>query len=370
MPAGPATAAELAANPTDRIKVLAETRGEGGFVVLAPSGGRTHPSGKPWQVVSGGPDTIATVTVEERRRCSTCSGRSTRCPARQPSPPAPVRPRRRVGPVTISRTGQMGGHLGTARLAGRCRGRRVQHWCRPGKTAGTSATTGYGQPMVSSTCSRRAPTSTPSGPTASLRRTRCSTTGATTGPPHGPRGRGLRHAERLDQADAERRRMDGPLSSVATGQPTDVPSRCLTASAGRVRPCPGGRYQDADRPLWVGGAWDGGRMCRRAGPGRALAWLGRADKPVYRARAGARVTQSQALSVDAANRLTKPRNSYGTPTARRFDRPRSSGTSERAPRGAAKRRQRGAGIAPRWPRPSTQPRRPKKSRCPQHPPGE
>lgn len=45
--------------------VLAETRGEGGWVVLAPSHGTTHATGKPWQMVLGGPSTIATVTPDE-----------------------------------------------------------------------------------------------------------------------------------------------------------------------------------------------------------------------------------------------------------------------------------------------------------------
>src|SRR5690606_14476624 len=47
-------------------EVLAETRGEGGYVIVAPSGGRTHPSGKPWNLLVGGIDSIATITPEER----------------------------------------------------------------------------------------------------------------------------------------------------------------------------------------------------------------------------------------------------------------------------------------------------------------
>jgi putative DNA primase/helicase len=62
----PSTAAELAENPHARIKVLLETRGEGGFVVVAPSGGRTHDTGNAWTIVAGGPDTIATITEAER----------------------------------------------------------------------------------------------------------------------------------------------------------------------------------------------------------------------------------------------------------------------------------------------------------------
>src|SRR5690606_23024409 len=44
----------------------AETRGEGGYVIVAASGGRTHPSEKPWPGIIGGVDTVATVTGEER----------------------------------------------------------------------------------------------------------------------------------------------------------------------------------------------------------------------------------------------------------------------------------------------------------------
>lgn len=62
----PATAAELAAKPGDRVKVLIETRGEGGFTITAPSGGATHETGRCWRLIKGGPDTIATISEEER----------------------------------------------------------------------------------------------------------------------------------------------------------------------------------------------------------------------------------------------------------------------------------------------------------------
>jgi P4 family phage/plasmid primase-like protien len=47
-------------------ETLAETRGTGGFVVLAPSGGRVHPSGRPYVRLSGGPGTLPTITREQR----------------------------------------------------------------------------------------------------------------------------------------------------------------------------------------------------------------------------------------------------------------------------------------------------------------
>jgi hypothetical protein len=62
----PATAAELELDPKDRLKVLAETRGEGGFVVVAPSHGPVHPSGQPWVILAGQPGVLPTITAAER----------------------------------------------------------------------------------------------------------------------------------------------------------------------------------------------------------------------------------------------------------------------------------------------------------------
>ena len=53
------------ARTADR-RVLAETRGEGGFVVVAPSAGTTHPTGAGWSLVSGSIEQVATITVDER----------------------------------------------------------------------------------------------------------------------------------------------------------------------------------------------------------------------------------------------------------------------------------------------------------------
>jgi putative DNA primase/helicase len=48
------------------IKVLIETRGEGGYVIIAPSHGRVHPSGKPYVLLRGGLESIVTITPEDR----------------------------------------------------------------------------------------------------------------------------------------------------------------------------------------------------------------------------------------------------------------------------------------------------------------
>jgi hypothetical protein len=50
----------------DTVDVLAETRGEGGFVVVAPTLGVCHPSGGAWQLISGSIETIPYLTLDER----------------------------------------------------------------------------------------------------------------------------------------------------------------------------------------------------------------------------------------------------------------------------------------------------------------
>jgi putative DNA primase/helicase len=47
-------------------KVLIETRGEGGYAIVAPSCGPIHPSRKPYRLLSGGLETIAVLTPEEK----------------------------------------------------------------------------------------------------------------------------------------------------------------------------------------------------------------------------------------------------------------------------------------------------------------
>lgn len=48
------------------LKALIETRGEGGYCIIAPSNGRVHESGKPYTLLSGSLETIPTITPEER----------------------------------------------------------------------------------------------------------------------------------------------------------------------------------------------------------------------------------------------------------------------------------------------------------------
>lgn len=47
-------------------EVLAETRGEGGYFIAAPTPGSHHKTGNPWQVLAGGCETVPTITETER----------------------------------------------------------------------------------------------------------------------------------------------------------------------------------------------------------------------------------------------------------------------------------------------------------------
>ncbi|MGH2482798.1 MAG: bifunctional DNA primase/polymerase, partial [Ktedonobacteraceae bacterium] len=51
---------------TRRYQTLIETRGTGGLLIIAPSGGRVHPNGKPYQLLYGGVGQVATITPAER----------------------------------------------------------------------------------------------------------------------------------------------------------------------------------------------------------------------------------------------------------------------------------------------------------------
>lgn len=129
-------------------QVLIETRGEGGFTIVAPSGGRTHPSGEAWQLMAGGAASIPTITEEERDALYAIASLLDSMPAKQ-SPPRPAA-------SGAGRNGDDGlrpgddfnnkadwseilephGWTHTTNY-GQARG-----WTRPGKSVGTSATTG------------------------------------------------------------------------------------------------------------------------------------------------------------------------------------------------------------------------------------
>lgn len=135
--------------------VLAETRGEGGYVIGAPSPGTCHPAGKPWEHRSGRYGDIPLITWAERCLIhAAIRAVLDETPALPGPPPAPPRPLAatlveagagvRPGDDFEARTSwaeilepfgwQVESHTGNE-----------THWTRPGKDRreGSSATTGY-----------------------------------------------------------------------------------------------------------------------------------------------------------------------------------------------------------------------------------
>lgn len=127
----------------EKVKALIETRGTGGFAIVAPSNGATHPSGRPYVRRSGSFATIATITTDERIALFDLL----RSFDELPKPDEHHAPR-----ASASAPGARPGDDFCARATwasvlephgwrpGLRRG-EVQHWTRPGKKFGTSATT-------------------------------------------------------------------------------------------------------------------------------------------------------------------------------------------------------------------------------------
>lgn len=148
----PATATELDEKPGDRIRVLIETRGEGGYVITAPSNGRVHPTGRPWQIVAGGFDSIATITDGERDELFRLARLLDQLPEPAPRSPAAItsdgdRPGDRYNAASDVQKRTLEILLAHGWTEVWRRGSEV-HLRRPGKDRGVSATLGHIAPGV------------------------------------------------------------------------------------------------------------------------------------------------------------------------------------------------------------------------------
>lgn len=127
-------------------KATIETRGEGGFCIVAPSHGRVHASGLSYQLLQGGPAHIVTISATEREALLVL------CRTFDTSPPRPEQ----FPSMTSSgaRNGDRPGDLYAAATTWReilephgwvwlYRYGEVDYWRRPGKQYGASATTNY-----------------------------------------------------------------------------------------------------------------------------------------------------------------------------------------------------------------------------------
>jgi hypothetical protein len=124
---------------------LIETKGEGGYVITAPSHGAVHETGQPWVCVSGAFDTIAMITPDEREALHRIARTFDQVAKAEPKAPAEPRASSSVGPLPGEDFNSRGswendvlGPKGWTKLFTTANGN--QHWRRPGKNIGTSAT--------------------------------------------------------------------------------------------------------------------------------------------------------------------------------------------------------------------------------------
>jgi putative DNA primase/helicase len=132
--------------------VLAETRGEGGFVVVAPTPGSFHATGQPWVRVAGGPETIPTITMGEREVLHSLLATLNRAPRRAELAAVPfasdshatARPDGDVKPGDDFEAKTDWADILTPHGWSLVHTRgRERFWRRPGKTEGISASTGH-----------------------------------------------------------------------------------------------------------------------------------------------------------------------------------------------------------------------------------
>jgi putative DNA primase/helicase len=133
-------------NGRPTVEVLIETRGEGGFVVTAPSFGKVHQSGKPYELLAGGFASIATITPDERESLFDLARAFDEMPKKAIDDPIPL--------TSATKGGDRPGDRFNAetswreilephgwRFIGEGNGKGL--WTRPDKAHGVSATTNY-----------------------------------------------------------------------------------------------------------------------------------------------------------------------------------------------------------------------------------
>lgn len=132
---------------TKIVRVQIETRGEGGYGLVAPSHGTVHPTGLPYVRLAGGPSTIPDVDADLMDAVREVCRMVDTLPREEKAKTAP-RPRREL-PSDIVRPGDdfenkvdwadiIGDELNPIFTRG-----RTTYWRRKGKAVGISATTGH-----------------------------------------------------------------------------------------------------------------------------------------------------------------------------------------------------------------------------------
>ena len=134
---------KLARRPGENgaVDVLAETRGEGGFVVTSPSSGATHPSGNPWQMIVGNAFSIPNISMEERNALHAIFKALDSMPTKEVIVQSMTKEASSERPGDdFNARAQWSEILDGWRVVYTAGG--VTYWRRPGKDQGISATTG------------------------------------------------------------------------------------------------------------------------------------------------------------------------------------------------------------------------------------
>ena len=124
----------------DQDETLIEIRGEGGYVIVAPTSGTVHPTGEPYTLLQGSIETIPTVTPEERQLLLDLA-KSLDKNARRADLQAPEEQSRPGDHFNSEST--WSDVLVPAGWKEMYTRDGVIYWQRPGKTVGASATTNY-----------------------------------------------------------------------------------------------------------------------------------------------------------------------------------------------------------------------------------
>ena len=134
-----------AINPR-KADALIETRGLGGYVVCAPSGGKVHPSGRDYTLISGGFESIVTITPDERRELLRLAAAFDEMPKAEPVGVSSIGSQDRAGSRpgddynAKTRWSDLLEPQGWTRIFSHS---GVEYWRRPGKDRGISATVNY-----------------------------------------------------------------------------------------------------------------------------------------------------------------------------------------------------------------------------------
>ncbi|MGW5852131.1 phage/plasmid primase, P4 family [Streptomyces sp. NPDC055254] len=108
----------LVRHPRKKIlRGLIETRGEGGFVVTAPSHGTVHATGRPYELLAGGPGSMPTVTAAEHQALHAVCRMLDTVPSEEPTDHATDRPEA-VAPVDEAAAFLFGGDRAVAPAGG------------------------------------------------------------------------------------------------------------------------------------------------------------------------------------------------------------------------------------------------------------